>query len=61
VVWVDGEELSVDGDGGTETHWKAWIGRASKNSCAIMNGVFSGAEGVKEKREVSVWEVERIA
>lgn len=19
--------------------WKAWIGRASKNSCAIMNGV----------------------
>lgn len=25
------------------TDWKAWIGRASKNSCANMNGVFVGS------------------
>lgn len=26
------------------TDWKAWIGRASKNSWANMNGVFDGSE-----------------
>lgn len=25
------------------TDWKAWIGRASKNSWANMNGVFDGS------------------
>lgn len=25
------------------TDWKAWIGRASKNSWANMNGVFKGS------------------
>lgn len=29
--------------GGVLTDWKAWIGRASKNSCANMNGVFDGS------------------
>lgn len=29
--------------GGILTDWKAWIGRASKNSWAKMNGVFDGS------------------
>jgi len=28
---------------GTDTDWKAWMGRASKNSWAIMKGVFAAS------------------
>lgn len=40
--------------GGTETSWKVWIGRASKNSCATINGVVSGPMECQQRWEVDV-------
>lgn len=35
--------VSTVDDGAGATDWKAWMGRASKNSWAKMNGVFEGS------------------
>ncbi len=37
-----GVEMVEEGEGGTD--WKAWIGRASKNSWANMKGVLEGSD-----------------
>ena len=37
VVRVGAEVLGLEG---TSTDWKAWMGRASRNSWAIMKGIF---------------------
>ena len=38
-----GEGAAAGSLGWTSTSWKAWMGSASKNSWAIMKGVFSGS------------------
>lgn len=45
VIFATGEEAGAESEdeGWTSTNWKAWMGRASKNSWAIMKGVFSGS------------------